>query len=404
MKILIVTQYFYPEQFIINDFALSLKNKGFEVSVLTGLPNYPTGKFTKGYSYKGPFTEIWKGILINRLIHFPRFNSSSIGLIINYVSFTIASIIRALFYRGKFDLILVFEPSPIFIGLPAIILKKKTRKKIFFWVQDLWPDTLKYAGGISNQKILNIIGSLTKYIYSYCDIILCQSMGFVRHIELQGVEKQKLKYLPNFIENNLLGTEPDKDIENILPKGFRITFAGNIGESQDFDTLLNACKIIKEKGYDDIKWLILGDGRKKDYVAKKVLEYKIKDSFHLMGRFPKEKMPYFFHYSDALIVSLKKNPIFELTIPSKLQGYLAAGKPIIGSLDGVGQNIINEARCGICADAEKPEELAESILNFYNLSEERKIEMGVNGFNYFNKNFTKEQVLKKFLKIVEHTL
>ena len=403
MKILIVTQYFYPEQFIINDFAVSLKDRGYDVSVLTGLPNYPSGSFSEGYSYTGPFTEFWNGIRIDRTVHFPRYNSSSLGLILNYMSFTLTSVIRAFFYRQDYDLILVFEPSPIFIGLPAILLKRKSQKKIFFWVQDLWPDTLKYVSGITNKTIINFIGKITKYIYSNCDIIMGQSSRFVSHIRSQGIDEQRLRYLPNFIENNLLGTQPNSEIEKILPKGFRITFAGNIGESQDFDTLLYACKIVQDKGYD-IKWIVLGDGRKKSYVENKINELEIAPSFFLMGRFPKEKMPNFFHYSEALLVSLKKNPIFSLTIPSKLQGYLASGKPVIGSIDGVGQDIINEANCGFCAGAEKPEELAKSIIKFYKLDDEQRKDMGENGEKYFREKFTKEQVMNKFEQILRNNL
>ena len=334
MKILIITQYFWPETFRINDLALGLKERGNEVQVLTGKPNYPKGNFYPGYNFFNKMEEDWQGIRVHRSPLITRGNGSGVKLMINYLSFAFLATLRALFLREKYDLIFVYEPSPITVGIPAVFIGKRLNIPIYFWVQDLWPESVSAAGQLNNRFILRQLDKVTKWIYRNSKKILIQSEGFRQYILNQGIPNDKIIYYPNSTESFYNIVRPNEDIEKLVPKvPFCVMFAGNIGEAQDFESIIEAAKIVKEKNLD-IHFVILGNGRKKEFVVQKVNEYGLNSNFHLLGAFPVENMPDFFACADALLVSLKKSEIFSLTIPSKVQSYLACGKPVIGALDG----------------------------------------------------------------------
>jgi glycosyltransferase involved in cell wall biosynthesis len=396
MHILIITQYFWPENFKINALAIELKDKGHQITVLTGLPNYPSGKFYENYSFWKNNDEIWKGIKIFRSKLIPRFSGKGIQLFFNYLSFAFFSSIKLhLSIINKPDLVFVYQPSPITVGLPALAAKRKFGKvPIFFWVQDLWPDSLKDAGSFKNKFILNIVDKLTRFIYKKSDIILVQSKAFINYIEKQGVPLSKIKYFPNPTEKFYQVTEINKKYLKLLPSGFNIIFAGNIGEAQSFDTLINAAYKLKQLNYS-IYWTILGEGRAKDYFVKKASQLKLEDCFIFKGSFNSEEMPLFFACADALVVSLKKSKIFALTIPAKVQSYLACGKPILGSIDGEGANIIRESASGYVSPSEDSDKLVLNIIKLYNLSEIERETLGNNGRAYFENEFSMEILIEK---------
>ena len=394
MKILIVSQYFWPENFKINDIAIGLKEKGHEVAIITGKPNYPSGKFSKGYSFLNKREETWNSIKIYRSALIPRGKGNSLNLFINYLSFVLFGSLRILFIKDSFDKILVFEPSPITVGIPAIIAKIKFKAPIYFWVQDLWPASISAAGGIRNTFILNIFNQLTKVIYNHSHKILVQSKAFIPYICNQGIYNDKLIYYPNTTEVYYQFKLPVIYLLNSMPKGFRLMFAGNIGEAQSFDTLLKAAKLLKEEGVT-VNWLILGDGRLKEYVHKKVIEYNLQDNFILLGSFPSEMMPDYFSCADMLLVSLKDDPIFSMTIPSKIQSYLACGKPIITSLNGEGSRIVEEAKAGFISKAEDPIDLANNIKKALCLTQVELKNLGKNSRNYFEKEFERNQLINR---------
>lgn len=398
MKILIVTQYFWPENFRINDLVLGLVERGHEVEVLTGKPNYPEGKFYTGYSFFNKRTELWNSIKIHRASLFARGQSGGLRLMLNYLSFAFFSLIRSWSVKGQFDKILVYEPSPITVGLPAIYLKYIKKAPIYFWVQDLWPQSVSAAGGIKNKTIIKLLDKLTRWVYKKSDKILIQSEAFRAIILKQGVANEKIIYYPNSVEGIFKVTEPKNQILKMLPDGFKIMFAGNIGEAQDFETIVEAAKIVAIK-YPKIKWVILGNGRKKSYLIEQIKELGLAEQIYLLGSFPVEQMPEFFACADCLLVSLKRDYIFSLTIPSKIQSYLACGKPIIGSLDGEGGRIINEAQAGLVVPAERAEQLANCIVEMYNCAPKDLLEMGLNAREYFEANFERELLIDKLEKI-----
>lgn len=398
MRILVISQYFWPENFKINDLVLGLKERGHEVSVLTGLPNYPSGNFFEGYNSTSS-DEVWEGIKVYRSKLIPRGNGG-VKLFLNYISFVVYGWLKVNQIKGSFDKIFVYEPSPITVGLPAIHASKKFKAPYYFWVQDLWPESLTAAGGIKNPLILSFFDKITRLIYKKAEKVLVQSEGFKDYILKQGVPQDKLIFYPNSTEAFYKEKQSSLDYEKLLPEGFKIIFAGNLGKSQSLDTLISAAQIVKNKGLH-VNWVFLGEGRYRDTFEKIIEEKGVKENVFLLGAFPSTEMPNFFACADALIASLKNEKIFDLTIPAKIQSYMACGRPLLVSMNGEGAKIVEKAKCGFSSSAENAVELAENVEKLYKLSTEQRKELGDNGVRFFNENFEREMLLNKLISILE---
>lgn len=397
MKILIVAQNFWPENFRINDLALGLKARGHDVFVLTGLPNYPQGKLFKGYRFIGPYFENWNGIEIHRVPLITRGKSKGMRLILNYLSFALSAALIApfRFRKYKFDKIFVYQPSPVTLGLPAVLLKIIKGTPIYFWVTDLWPETLEATGVVKSKFILRQVETLVRFIYKHCRVILVSCRGFTSKIEPLR-PSAPIIYWPQWSEN--FPNTTYSDVES-LPSGFKLLFAGNIGASQAFDILLDAAtKLVSLNS--EIHWVILGDGRKKQWVEKEVVSRGLEKNFHLLGAKPVESMPRYFSLADGLLVSLKNEPLFSITVPSKIQSYLASGKPIIASLDGEGAELLGNSGAGLVSPAGDSQKLVENILRLYNMSKEDYIEMGAKAKQCFLENFEREKQFSKLEDIM----
>ncbi|MBT6448485.1 MAG: glycosyltransferase family 4 protein [Flavobacteriaceae bacterium] len=393
MKILLVSQYFYPENFKINDLVFTLKERGHEITVLTGKPNYPKGKFFDGYSWNSPDFETINGVSVFRSNLFSRGNGGAILLFLNYLSFALLASLKLKKIKGSFDAIFVYQTSPVTVGIPAFFAKLLFKVPIYFWVQDLWPESLTAAGGIKNKFILGVFNSLTKWIYKHSKKILIQSVGFREYIQNQGVPNDKIIFYPNLTENFYT---PLKEVveykEFFSNEFFNIVFAGNIGEAQSFQTIIEAFNKIKEF---PVKITIIGDGRYKKTALQLIKEKGLETNFNFIGSFPPSEMPKFFSHADALLVSLKKNKIFSLTIPAKVQSYLACGKPIIASIDGIGAKIVTDAKCGVVSPAENSLVLSEKIKELIILDQSKLHEMGINARTYYDKEFDRNHLLEK---------
>ena len=396
MKILLVSQYFWPENFRINDLISGLKERGHDVQVLTGMPNYPRGRLFDGYSMFRSFKESFEGVPVFRVPLIPRGNGDNLRLVLNYLSFIVSACTLGPFRNfGHVDLILIYEPSPITVCLPALLLKKLKSAPVMFWMQDLWPESLSATGAVRSEKILKLVELMVRVIYKGCDRILMQSRAFLDPIKRLGGDPKRVLYFPNSSEKFYKPLTVDKNASErtLLPDGFRVTFAGNIGSAQDFDTILTAAEYFKN--HKDIKLVVLGDGRMFKWVKSQVRTRKLENTVHLLGRHPAEAMPRYFALSDALLVTLRKKPIFALTIPSKVQSYLACGKPIIASLEGEGARVVEDAGAGVICPTENPKALADAILKLYNMSATDREEMGRNGRRYYEKNFDREMLLDR---------
>jgi len=403
MRILIVTQYFWPEAFRINEFAVDLKERGHNVTVLTGLPNYPTGRFFNGYGLTGPYTETHAGIPVLRCPLIPRFDSRPWQLALNYVSFAVNSCLLAPFRcRGIFDLIFVYAPSPIMIALPAIVLKRLKGTPLFLWVQDLWPESLEATGAIRAPWILKLTGRVVRFIYSKCDRILVQSEAFIPQVRSLGGRPEQMVYFPNSAEKVYRPVDSDNASTPTLPAGFRVMFAGNIGVAQAFETILSAAERLKL--HRDIQWIILGDGRQRNWVEAEVRRRELGATVHLLGRFPMEKMPDFFSQADAMLVTLQKEPIFAMTVPAKVQSYMACGRPVIAALDGEGARVVQHSGAGLTCPAEDPAALAETVLKAARMPESDRNAMGMQGYLYFKQNFENTRLLDQFDQLAQQAL
>lgn len=392
MNVLVVTQYFWPENFLINNLAVGLVERGHSVTVLTGSPNYPQGKFFNGYGYFNRQQD-YHGVRVLRVPLIPRSNGGGVRLALNYLSFAVAASIAGPFFcKGKYDLIFVFEPSPITVGIPAIVLRALKSAPVLFWVQDLWPESLSATGAVTSKTLLALIGKLVRVIYKRCDRVLIQSRAFFDSVVQLGGKPDHISYFPNSAED-LFDRKLPVSGSVSLPKGFKIMFAGNIGAAQDFGTIIAAAKLLRN--FADIHWVIVGDGRMREWAETEVMNQGLSSNFHFLGRHPLETMPVFFSHADALLVTLRKDPIFALTIPSKIQTYLACGKPVIAALDGEGARIVEESGAGFSCPAEDPGSFAQAVLKMYATPQVEREKMAKNGRDYYETNFDREMLLER---------
>lgn len=386
MKLLVVSQYFWPENFRINDLVADMVERGHEITVLTGQPNYPSGRFFPGYGWTHFHTESYQGARVVRVPLVPRGSAGAIRLALNYVSFAAFGALGAgLRLRGKFDAIFVFEVSPVTVGIPAIVASRRFKAPILFWVLDLWPESLAAAGGVRSPKVLRAVDRLVKWIYRNCSRVLVQSRAFVPEIARHGVPDSKILYFPSWGESLFQPLQQaDSTLLPPLPEGFKVLFAGNIGEAQDFPAILKAAELLRDR--TDIQWLIVGDGRMARW-AKEEVRRRGLSQVHFLGRHPLEAMPHFYAVADALLLPLKREPIFALTIPGKLQSYLACARPILAMLDGEGARIVQEAGAGLACAAGDAEGLASRVLELATMSDIERRAMGQNGRQYYEMNF-----------------
>ena len=393
MKILIVTQYFWPENFRINDLAQALVERGHSVVVLTGIPNYPTGRFFNGYGWGSPRREIWKGIEIIRCPIIARGKGGGLRLAINYASFALsASLLGPWLCRGRFDVVFAYEPSPITVALPALLLGRLRNMPVLLWVLDLWPESVAAAGSVKSPFILRLIDHMVRFIYRHLDLVLVQSRAFVDRIHSQGTPLRKIRYFPNWAEE-IFTRAADAPAPVAMPQGFCIVFAGNIGAAQDFEAVLQAAdRMREEKG---IHWVIVGDGRMAAWLNAEIAARKLTGTVHVKGSHPLESMPALFAAADAMLVTLKEDPIFALTIPGKIQSYLACGRPVIGMLDGEGAKVLLESGAALVGPAGDSRALADNVLVLYRQSHEKRQLMGQSGREYYLRHFERNHLLSQ---------
>ncbi len=401
MNILIITQYFYPETFKSTDMAFELQKRGHNVTVLTGIPNYPEGKIYPEYGFFKNRKQVVNGVKIFRSLLLPRGNGGGIRLFLNYYSFAFFASLKALVlgFKNKYDAIIVHEPSPITQFYPALLFKKLWKTPVYFWVMDLWPESLSIAGGIKNKLILNYYESVVKNFYRNSDKILITSKGFRKAINQKGSFDDKIVYFPNWAEDSISEGDKNYPIPQ-LPQGFKVMFAGNIGEAQDLENIMKAILILKDQ--KNIKFILVGDGRKMPFVKDFIKEHQLHENVYLPGRFPVEAMASFFEKADVMLVTLKDDPIFNLTVPAKIQAYMSASKPIIAMLNGEGADNIDEAGCGYAVPAGDYTELAKIILKMSELSFQDLKTLGNNSRIFFEKNFKLNECISNLEKILNN--
>ncbi|NBK97809.1 MAG: glycosyltransferase WbuB [Erysipelotrichia bacterium] len=388
INVLVVCQYYFPEQFRINDICESLVLKGHDVTVLTGLPNYPSGHVPLEYKYFKNRNQKINGVKVKRCFEIGRKNNSFF-LALNYLSFMLSSLLKVTTFKRKYDVILGYQLSPITMIFPAIKYKKKNNVPLYLYCCDLWPESIKSIIKNENNPIFKCAKWISKYVYNNSDSIGVTSNTFIKYLrEVNCVDEKKIHYIPQHAEDTYLNTDFSVEDNGIVD----FIFAGNVGIAQDMDCIIDACKINKDiKGF---KVHIVGDGSYLQRCKQIVNEQGLENIFVFHGRHPVEEMPYFYKIADACLLTLKADNLTGLTMPSKLQGYMAAGKTVIGAINGAAQEVINESRCGLCVEASDSKALAIAMKEFIS-NPVKYEECGENGREYFRKYFTKDIFMEK---------
>ena len=393
MRILFVCQYFFPEVFRGNEIAFHWAEAGHDVHVVCGIPNYPRGKHFKGYGFFKNRFEIIKGVRVTRVLSLPRGNNR-LMLALNYLSYSISAWMYVLFHAlsHKYDMVFVQQLSPVMMSAPGVLYKRLRQVPLYTWVLDLWPESLTAVGRINNKMILSYINLFVKSEYRHSKKLLISSRSFERSIERYGDYHNKIVYYPQWSDIDdhevICPIKPP-----VIPEGFKLMFAGTVGEAQDFECIMQAALLAKK--HSDIKWIIVGDGQKLEWVKQFVVEHNLEDSVYPLGYFPVETMPWFFAQADAMLVALRNDPLFNLYVPAKISSYMAAGKPIVSILNGEGADVIREADCGWTLTASDADGLARLVTELARKDKEELAEKGANGEAYYKSHFQKEKCLRE---------
>lgn len=393
--ILVIAQYFYPEQFRINDICTEWVKRGYKVTVITGIPNYPQGKYYKGYGMFKKRKEIYNGIEIIRIPLIPRGNSS-LMLALNYLSFVVSGFFWKVLTKVKADYVFIFEVSPMTQALPGVWYAKKRKIPCYLYVQDLWPENVEIITGIKNKQIIGAIGKMVDYIYNRCTKIFTTSNSFVDSIEKRNVPREMIEYWPQYAEDFYKPLEKRSIAEIPNDNAFNIIFAGNIGNAQGLEILPKVAALIKEKQLDrKIRFNIVGDGRYKDTLIEMVNSNGIDEMFNFIPKQPATKIPELMAACDSAFLCLTKSPLFAMTIPAKLQSYMACGIPIIASSEGETNQIIKESNSGLFSPAGDVQKLCENIIDLAFMSSKELKQLGINARSYYDKHFNKEELLNR---------
>lgn len=398
MRILIVSQYFWPEGFRINDVVRTLVDKGIEVDVLTGKPNYPEGGIFPGYQIGGCQVESWAGAAVYRVPLFPRGARSAWRLVLNYLSFVVAGLICGpwMLRKRKYDVVFVYGLSPILLAIPAIFLSWLKRRKLVVWVQDLWPDSLAATGYVRNPLVLRTVAWLVRWIYRHTDLLLVQSRAFEAPVAAMAPGKP-VAYYPNSV-GAMFSEPPSPDV--VLPlvpaldEGFAVVFAGNVGAGQAVEVMVEAAALLID--VPAIRFVIFGQGSCWDWMRDQAQARGL-TNLHLPGRFPVNTMPGLMQKAGALLVTLADEPIFALTVPNKVQAYMAAGRPILACLNGEGVRLVEEAQAGLGVPAQDAKALADAVLRLYQMPAEDRAKMGANGRRYFKAHFDHDMLVDELM-------
>lgn len=397
MRVLVLSQYYWPESFRINEVVESLRCVGCHITVLTGQPNYPQGEVFDGYHAGGFGAQPHDlGYSIYRVPLVPRGQGGAIGLLVNYLSFVLSASVLGpwLLRKQHFDVVFVYAPSPIIQAIPAAWLAFIKDAKLVTWVQDLWPESLEATGFVRNRRVLALVAMLVRWIYRRCDLLLVQSQAFIAPVQAMA-GKTPVQYHPNpgelaFGQAGLLGPPA-----LVLAPGFNVVFAGNLGTVQALGTVLDAAELLLP--HADVRIVLVGSGSRSEWLKQEVVRRQL-GNVQLAGRFATEAMPGILAQASVLLVSLVRSSIMSQTVPSKVQAYLAAGKPIIASLDGEGARVVDESGAGLACPAEDAAALAQAVLRLRAMPPDELQRMGEVGQIYYKQHFDPAVLATKLMQ------
>lgn len=397
-RILLITQWFDPEPtFKGLLFATELVKKGFDVEVITGFPNYPGGKVYPGYKIQLYQSEVLQGVKISRLPLYPSHNNSKVKRILNYLSFAFSALIYGFFASKRADIIYAYHP-PLSVGIVAILLRAVRKVPVVLDIQDMWPDSLRATGMIRKAWMLKFIAYICLRVYNRCDKIVVLSPGFKRLLTKRKVPSNKIEIIYNWAnEKSLLS--PSGELPKSFPDNefFKVVFAGNIGKAQSVDTILSAARLIKNND-SKVKIIILGSGIEAERLSKKSKKMDLHNVIFI-DSVPMTEVGTYLKAADVLLVNLKKDPLFKITVPSKTQAYMAVGKPILMAVEGEARKLVVKAKCGLTSLPENEIDLAETILEFSNMDQIQLQNLANNSKDFYNKNLSLKVGIEKFSQL-----
>lgn len=429
MKILVVSQYYAPEPFRVTDVCRDLVKRGHEVTVLCGIPNYPSGRFYPGYSLTRRRREILDGVRVERSWLIPRGKGGALGLSANYLSFLVSAWLRHFrLARRGFDAVFCYEVSPLTMAIPAVAVAQRARIPLTLYLTDLWPENVEAVNGIRNPRVLAAIGRMAAWIYRRCDRVLVPSRSFVSRVVDRGIPSDRVEYWPQYAEDYYTAAkaveEAAEDSERPVPEptgsvlqtpepiarmlariercAFPVVFTGNIGTAQGLDVLIEAARLLPSSL--DATFFLVGDGRAREALEARVREAGsiVADRIVFCGRVPGEQVPAFLSRAGAALMTLAPDPVFSLYLPTKLQVYLASGVPILSAADGAAADIVREAKAGIAVPAGDAAALAQSVGQLAAMTPEQRASMGQRGRAYFEQAFSKIALMDQLENWLAH--
>lgn len=397
MKILVSSQHFWPEPFRVNDIVQALVERGLDVDVLTGKPNYPEGRYYPGYRGWGCRREYWSGATLFRVPLAARGSGRPVRLVINYLSFIVSGLLCApwLLRGRRYSVILVYGSSPILQAIPLLFLGWLKDCPVIVWVQDLWPESVAATGYLRNAAVLRVLGRVVRFIYRHTDLLLVQSRAFEQAVAAAAPGKTVV-YYPNSVDA-VFCAPAGADAPAIpgLDSGFPVVFAGNIGAGQGVEVIIAAAALLRD--YPAVRFVIIGEGVRRAWLVQEARARGL-DNVYLPGRHPPESMPAILRRAAALLVTLADQPVFAATVPSKVQAYMAVGRPVLASLNGEGARLVTEAGAGLATPAGDAAALANAVLTLYRMSPDERATLGANGRRYFEAQFDRELLVDKLLE------
>ena len=381
MKILVICQHYWPENFRVTEICEALAERGHDVTALVGLPNYPTGVIPEEYKHFRNRHQFRNGVEIKRCFEIGR-KPGKIGLAINYVSYMTSACIKALLHKRDYDVIYAFSTSPVLMSLPAALLRCFTRKKFLIYVLDIWPACLAAMNVFEGSLLYAFMKRVSKWVYGKADILTYSSKRFQSYLKkVHDIDVPDEWYMPQFADDVFSEPLPFKKESDEK----QLVFAGNIGKVQAVEVLIQTADLLRN---ESVHWHIVGDGSNYEACRELAEKLALQNKVTFYGRKPLEDMPSYYAMADAMLVSMRNDISVNDTLPGKVQSYMAAGKPVLGSIAGETAYVIEKAQCGFCSQPDDPEAFAEVVRRFIAHSDPELL--GRNGRAYYQKHFTKK--------------
>jgi len=402
-RILVVSQHYWPESFRINDITAGFLEKGYEVEVLCGIPNYPAGQFFDGYGLFKNRRQVKDGIKIRRCFEIERGKNTNIRIFLNYMSFPVSSLFSLPYLLGqKYDKIFLYNTSPVMMAVAGILLGRMKKIETTMYVLDLWPENLYSVLKIKSKLLRSIAMRVSNWHYRNTDKLIANSQRLrTLLIDRIGKDESKVTYIPQFCEKMFEESCEDEELVKKFSDTFNLVFTGNISPAQSFETVIGAAKILKEKGIRDLKWIIVGDGMSRIWLENEVKKEELSDCFTFIGHVPMEDIPKYTHIADVLFACLAKSEMLDCTLPAKVFSYYAAGKPVLLSMEGEIQQIVRESNAGYIVDPGDPAAFADAVIELYITSCDNRSAMGAAAKDYYFKHFERDMNMERLIEFIE---